>query len=163
VFGIQAERYAEAQAEVVRILKLDQRNPKARKWRIDLKDLSRRQSQGSRLKVLLQQAEARVAARDYAGAEDFFQDALELVPGNTGLLERIRQVRVERENKARAEEMLAEARVEFERQAFTSAFEHASEAARTDPLSQEAAELVEQVAFSQAFGKAEFGFFFQLR
>jgi hypothetical protein len=50
-----------------------------------------------------------------------------------------------REKKARTQRLLAEARVEWERQNFTGAFERASEAAQNDPASSQAAEFLKQI------------------
>jgi serine/threonine-protein kinase len=142
---IRAGRYDEALAMAASILKFDHKNAKARKWRSELRDLKRRKEQESRIKSLIDEADERTTVLDFPTAESRLQEALQIDPENSGARSRLLQIHEVREKKARAQRLLAEARVEWERQNFTGAFERASEAAQNDPASLEAPEFLKQI------------------
>src|ERR1017187_3874776 len=142
---IQAGRYDEALAMAAGILRFDHRNVKARKWRSELRDLKQRQKQESRIKTLIDEADEKTTILDFPTAESRLQEALQIDPENNAARSRLVQIHEVREKKARAQRLLAEARVELERQNFTGAFEHASEAAQNDPASAEAAEFLNRI------------------
>ena len=141
---IEAGRFDEAMAMAVRILKFDHRNAKARKWRSELREFSRRQKEGSRIKTLIDEADEKLTVLDFPSAESRLQEALQIDPENSAARTRLSQIQEVREKKTRAQRLLAEARVEWERQNFTAAFERASEAAQNDPASSEASEFLNQ-------------------
>ena len=142
---IRAGKYDEALAVAARILKFDQKNTRARKWRADLRDLSRRQKEEARIKVLIEEADQKTTLLDFSAAEARLKEALQIDPSNSTARTRLDQLNAVREKKVRAQNLLAEARVEFGHQNLTSAFEHATEAAQSDPASAEATEFARQV------------------
>jgi len=142
---IQAGRYEEALAIAGGILRFDHRNVKARKWRTELRDLTRRQKLESRIKTLIDEADEKTTVLDFPTAESRLQEALQIDPENTAARSRLVQIHEVRDKKARAQQLLAAARVEWERQNFTGAFERASEAAQNDPASSEAPEFLKQI------------------
>ena len=133
---IAAERFDEAQAVTRRILEVDQSNTKARQWRMQLQDLSRQQSLKNRVKGLLDDAERDAAQHNFSAAEGKLDQALRMAPGNPRLSDRIEQMRVEWRGSRRSAELVAEAQSELEREAFTSAFEHATAAVNEIPAMQ---------------------------
>jgi len=139
---IQTGRYDEAMVIAARILRFDRRNAKARKWRSELRELSRRQKEESRIKNLIDEADEKISVLDFPTAESRLQEALEIDPENSAARTRLSQIQEVREKKTRAQRLLAEARVEWERQNFSGAFERASEAAQSDPASSEALEFL---------------------
>ena len=142
---IQAGRYEEALAMAAGILRFDYRNTKARKWRSELRDVIRRQKQELRIKALLDEADEKTTTADFPAAESRIQEALQLDPENAGARSRLSQIQEVREKKARGQRLLAEARVEWERQNLTGAFAHANEAAQDDPANSEASELLNRI------------------
>jgi serine/threonine-protein kinase len=142
---IRAGKYDEALAVAARILKFDQKNTRARKWRADLRDLSRRQKEEARIKVLIEEADQKTTLLDFSAAEARLKEALQIDPANGSARSRLDQLNAVREKKLRAQNLLAEARVEFGQQNLTGAFEHATEAAQSDPASADASEFVRQV------------------
>ena len=142
---IRSGKYDEALAAAARILKFDQKNTRARKWRADLRDLSRRQKEEARIKVLIEEADQKTTLLDFSAAEARLKEALQIDPANSAARTRLEQLNVAREKKLRAQNLLTEARVEFGQQNLTSAFEHATEAAQSDPASADATEFLRQV------------------
>ncbi|HEX3747538.1 MAG TPA: protein kinase [Bryobacteraceae bacterium] len=142
---IQAGRYEEALGVAAGILRFDHRNLKARKWRSELRDLTRRQKLESRIKVLIDEADQKTTAADFPTAESRLQEALQIDPDNMAARSRLVQIHEVREKKARAERLLVEARVEWQRQNYTSAFANASEAVQDDPANPDAVELLNQI------------------
>ncbi|HEX3742301.1 MAG TPA: protein kinase [Bryobacteraceae bacterium] len=142
---IRAARYDDALAMAARILKFDHRNSKARKWRTELRDVARRQKDEVRLKNLIEEADEKTTALDFSAAEARLKEALQIDPDNSEVRARLDQINVVREKKARALNLLADARVELDRQNLTGAFEHANEAAQNDPGNSDAADLLNQI------------------
>jgi predicted Ser/Thr protein kinase len=137
-------KYDEAMVIAARILRFDHRNAKARKWRSELREFSRRQKDQSRIKTLIYEADEKITVLDFPTAESRLQEALEMDPENAEARTRLVQIQEVREKKARAQRLLAEARAEWERQNFTGAFERANEAAQNDPASSETSEFLKQ-------------------
>ncbi|HEV3196358.1 MAG TPA: protein kinase [Bryobacteraceae bacterium] len=142
---IQQDCLAEALSVVRQILDLDHSNEKARKWRKELGDRVRTESRQVRVQELMGQAETQVLARDYGAAADRLEEALRLDLNNSSVRARLEEIRSERERVQRSASLMAEARLELQHEALTSAFEHASQAAEADPRSQEAAALLDRV------------------
>jgi len=142
---IRAGRYEEALAMAAGILRFDHKNAKARKWRSELRDLKRRKEQESRIKTLIDEADERITVQDFPTAESRLQEALQIDPENSAARSRLVQIHEVREKQARTQRLLAEARVEWERQNFTGALERASEAAQNDPASSQAPEFLKQI------------------
>jgi len=142
---IRAGKYDQAQTVVASILKFDQRNPKARKWRTDLRDFSRRKVEEDQVKALIEQADEKTTVRDFSAAAARLQEALQIDPDSPAVRTRLDQIYVEQQKRARAKSLLEEARVEFERKALTGALEHANEAVQADPSSNDAAAFLDQV------------------
>jgi serine/threonine-protein kinase len=142
---IQDERLDEALTVVRRILESDQSNPQARKWRRELPDRIRLQSLQVRVKALAEQAEADAARRDYHAALEKFGEAVRLDRSNPQLRARMDEIAAEQERVDRAAGLVSEARVEYEQNALTGAFDHANEAARADPANSDAAVLLFQI------------------
>ncbi len=141
---IEAGKYDEAMAIAVRILRFDHRNAKARKWRSEIRDFTRRQRDEARIKTLIDDADEKITVLDFPTAESRLQEALQIDPENGAARSRLVQIHEVREKKARAQRLLAEARAEWERQNFTGALERASEAAQNDPASSETSEFLNQ-------------------
>jgi serine/threonine-protein kinase len=142
---IAAGRYDDALSVAGRILKYDQRNVKARKWRTELRDLSRRQADEARIRALIEEADAKTTLLDFSAAQLYLKEALQIDPNHALAETRLNTLYAEQENRERAKSLLAEARVDFDRQALTSAFDHAQQAVQTDPLNADAAAFVSQV------------------
>ena len=142
---IQAGRYDEAMATAASILKFDHKNVKARKWRTELRDLTRRQKLESRVKTLIDEADEKTTVQDFPTAESRLQEALQIDPENIAARSRLVQIQEVREKKTRAQRLLVEARAQWERQNFSGAFERASEAAQNDPANSEAPQLLNQI------------------
>ena len=142
---IAAGRYDEALAVTAGILRFDHKNAKARHWRSELRDLIRRQKLESRIKSLIDEADEKTTSFDFPTAESRLQEVLQIDPENGAARSRLTQISEVREKKARAQGLLAEARVEWERKNLTAAFARANEAAQTDPANPEASELLSQI------------------
>ncbi|HTS29249.1 MAG TPA: protein kinase [Bryobacteraceae bacterium] len=142
---IQEERFIEALSVVRQILDFDQSHEFARKWRKELTDRIKQQSVQVRVKELAGQAESLVSTRDLAGAADRLEEALRLDANNSAVRVRLQEIRAQQDSIRRAVALVAEARLELQHEALTSAFEHASQAAEADPGNQEAGALLEQV------------------
>ncbi|HLK69515.1 MAG TPA: protein kinase [Bryobacteraceae bacterium] len=142
---IQEGRLSEALSVVRQILELDQSHETARRWRRDLTDRIRTQSQQVRIQELADQAEARAAERDYTAAAEHLDAALRIDPNNTAVRARLEEIRSEAERVRRAASLVAEARIALQQQALTTAFEHASQAAQEDPRNAEAVAFFDQV------------------
>jgi serine/threonine protein kinase len=142
---IQQDCLVEALSVVRQILDLDHSNEKARKWRKELSDRVRAESRQVRTEELMDMAETQVLVRDSAAAADPLEEALRLETNNSSVRAPLEEIRSERERIARAASLMADARLELQHEALTSAFEHASQAAEADPRSQEAVALLDQV------------------
>ena len=142
---IRSGRYEEALTVAARILRFDQKNAKARKWRTELRDISRKQAEEARIKALIDQADAKTTQLDFSAAEAILREALHIDPSNTAARTKLDQIYAERNKKVRAKHLLAEAKIDLDRNALTSAFEHAAEAAATDPGSTEAIEFISKL------------------
>ena len=89
---IRAGKYDEALAVAARILKFDQKNTRARKWRADLRDLSRRQKEEARIKVLIEEADQKTTLLDFSAAEARLKEALQIDPSNSTARTRLDQL-----------------------------------------------------------------------
>jgi formylglycine-generating enzyme required for sulfatase activity/tetratricopeptide (TPR) repeat protein len=142
---IHEDRLDEALSVVRQILELDRSNVAAHGWRKELSGRIRMRSLKLRVKELVEQAEAEASARQYGTAADKLEEALGLDGDNSSIRRRMEEFRAEWEKIQRAAALVAEARMELDRQALTSAFEHASEAAAADPASAAARALIDEV------------------
>ncbi len=139
---IADEHLDEALTVVRRILESDQTNVQARKWRRELPERIKIQSLQVRIKALTEQAEADVARRDYSAALEKLAEAIRLDRSNEKVRARMDEVLAEQERVARGARLLSEARAEYEQYSYTAAFEHAKDAAKTDPDNPDAAGLI---------------------
>ena len=137
--AILAGKYEEAQPIVRKILEVDPSNTQARQWREELRDRSRRIAVRPRIESLQEQANADAARRDYESAIAKIDSALRLDPTNSSLRARLEQFRAQLERVNRAKLLLSEARRDQEHGDLTAAFQHAQEAAATDPDNESAA------------------------
>jgi predicted Ser/Thr protein kinase len=142
---IQEERLTEALTVVRQILDLDQSHEIARQWRKELTERLKWQSTQVKVRELADEAETRVFTRDYGAALERLEEALRLDPNNSALRARLQAILSEQESVRRAASLLAEARLELQHDALTSAFEHANQAAEADPRSPEATALRDRV------------------
>jgi len=142
---VQEGCLGEALSVTRQILDLDQSNVQAHRWHRELTDRIRVQSLQARVKELAEQAEAEASVRHYGAAAERLEEALRLDVNSSAVRARLEEIRSERERARRAESLVAEARLELENHALTSAFEHASEAAAADPHSEAALALLDEV------------------
>ena len=143
--SLREDRLDDAQSAVRRILELDPSNLQARKWRSQLQEKTKQREFLARVRGLVEQAEAAASQRNFAAAIAFLEEACGLDKGNRALHEKLAELRAEQERVNRAAALLAAAKQEVAREAYTTAFDSAAEAAKIDPRNTEALALVEQL------------------
>jgi len=142
---IRSDSMDEAQSVIRQILELEPSHAAARKWREEIREHSRQRALQEKVHGLMRDAEAEVFFRNYTAAMEKLTSAANLDPTAEHVKARLAEVRAAKERVDLAAWLLSSARQELEREALTSAFEHATEAAAADPENRDAQTLLQEV------------------
>jgi len=142
---LEEESLEPAQKVVQEALALEPANTTARQLREAIQQSIQKRILQPRIEGLLSSGEEHLAGRRFLEAVQAFESALALDEGNSYIRGRVEEARALVDHAGRADQLLAEARREFEQQNLTAAYRMISEALRHDPRNPEAAEFLKTI------------------
>jgi len=142
---LEEESLEPAQKVVQEALALEPANTTARQLREKIQQNLQKRILQPRIEGLLSSGEEHLAGRRFREAVQAFESALALDEGNSYIRGRVEEARALVDHAGRADQLLTEARREFEQQNLTAAYRMISEALRHDPRNPEAAEFLKTI------------------
>jgi serine/threonine protein kinase/predicted Zn-dependent protease len=139
---IESDHLDTAQSIIGRILKLDRSNEAARRLRDRLRERSRLRP---KIDALLREAEEQAAGRNFAGAIEKLNSAMNLDPGSPAVRSRVERLHSEEQRAKQADELIRRGRRALNEGDLTGAFTNFSEALETDPGHDQAPALLDEV------------------
>lgn len=126
---IAGEQFEQAQQTIRQILELDPSDRQAREWRDQIRQQQRSSTLAPKIGELLKSAEFEISQKQYTRAIEIVSSALQLDPGNPRLQTQLQRLRQDQQAHQAVQQLLAQARQDFEAGRLTDALFRATEAA----------------------------------